>query len=442
MLIYICSIFREPVSVDSKPSTKSDPTAPSRSSIRRQRSIRYSRHPQLISNIRGAHGQSTRPTVPQPPRIISRTSSSREPRSSRDHGDERRESSSPNSLLSTFNRREVGQRLLRDALRHGNPGRRMRIPRESTLRFEMPSPPWSASDHSGSSPGGNGPGTVQSRHMSLTPRFAPAYPFTDQDLGQRSPESLPRPERPSLSEDSLDSNMPLLRRVGHRSVTEANNSHSDSRQPSVDGLGDRQRSPSPPDDNNENDTWETLLTTITPDDHLPSADSSFTSATASATNALSRNYGLSSANTSFSPSFNSNAGTARLVLDPYPAEFFTCDIPSDGSDTEAEFDDSMETSSRERRRHSRRNDADTPRNTGQEQANHSHDSQSSFSFRRDGADPDLQQMQAILDRLARREGIPDEWWAAAGLSRSIGQRLGVNVDLPSTDIGDTPANGQ
>src|SRR5690606_26327942 len=122
------------------------------------------------------------------------------------------------------------------------------------------------------------------------------------------------------------------------SVTEANSSQPDGTQQSVDGLGDRQRSLSPPDDNAENDTWETLLTTITPDEHLPSADSSFTSATASASGALSRNYGLSSSTSTFTPSFNSSSGTAQLVLDPYPAGFFTCDFPSDGSDTEAEVD--------------------------------------------------------------------------------------------------------
>ena len=48
------------------------------------------------------------------------------------------------------------------------------------------------------------------------------------------------------------------------------------RSTAIDGLGDRDRSLSP------DDNWETLLTTITPDLQLPSADSSFTSATASA----------------------------------------------------------------------------------------------------------------------------------------------------------------
>ena len=56
----------------------------------------------------------------------------------------------------------------------------------------------------------------------------------------------------------------------------------------LDGLGDRQRSFSPDDD-----TWETMLTTITPDERHPSAHSSFTTATASASS-LSSNSATSS----------------------------------------------------------------------------------------------------------------------------------------------------
>jgi hypothetical protein len=44
---------------------------------------------------------------------------------------------------------------------------------------------------------------------------------------------------------------------------------------------------------------------------------------------------------------------------------------------------------------------------------------------------DLQQMQAILDRLARREDIPDDWWAAAGLARTLDRGLSASMD--STD---------
>lgn len=51
----------------------------------------------------------------------------------------------------------------------------------------------------------------------------------------------------------------------------------------IDGLGDRERSLSP----DVNGTWDTLLTTLTPDPQPPSAGSSFASATASNTTSQS-----------------------------------------------------------------------------------------------------------------------------------------------------------
>ena len=53
-------------------------------------------------------------------------------------------------------------------------------------------------------------------------------------------------------------------------------------QSNLDGLGDRERSFSP-----EDDQWETMLTTIPPDERFPSAHSSFTSTTASSTSTSS-----------------------------------------------------------------------------------------------------------------------------------------------------------
>ncbi|KAK8202683.1 hypothetical protein IWZ01DRAFT_545427 [Phyllosticta capitalensis] len=95
------------------------------------------------------------------------------------------------------------------------------------------------------------------------------------------PNRLPIPDAPDF---------PPLRRMGRRQVTDGPMPPSGLRQSTlrdswsptnVDGLGDRERSisspPSPPSDH-----WETMLTTITPDAHLPSVDSSFTSAAASA----------------------------------------------------------------------------------------------------------------------------------------------------------------
>ena len=66
---------------------------------------------------------------------------------------------------------------------------------------------------------------------------------------------------------------------------------------SFDGLGDRSRSFTP-----ESDHWETMLTTIAPDTHLPSADSSFTSAAASASFSTSRSHSADSLSQSASTS--------------------------------------------------------------------------------------------------------------------------------------------
>ena len=73
--------------------------------------------------------------------------------------------------------------------------------------------------------------------------------------------------------------LPPLRRMGRRLDVPSPITHAQRTriQSHVDGLGDRRRSFSPDDD-----AWDTLLTTITPDERVPSVHSSFTSATASA----------------------------------------------------------------------------------------------------------------------------------------------------------------
>lgn len=67
----------------------------------------------------------------------------------------------------------------------------------------------------------------------------------------------------------------------------------------IDGLGDRELSLGPEDDEEE-EAWEVMQTTVAPDHTLPSADSSFTSAAASASFSASRSHSAqSSAPTSF-----------------------------------------------------------------------------------------------------------------------------------------------
>lgn len=442
-------MYREPSPTGAKTSIKNDPSAAARSSIRRHGAIR---RPSRNGSSRPGHGGPFLPTFRRQWTDEINRELERETGLTRRHarspvfGDDALLDPPGRSVWADFARRDAGQRLLRDALLHGRPGRRLRIPRESTLRFEMPSPPWSTSDLVNRSSSADDSGNQQtSEHLPFTPRFAPAFAYHSTISSQPHPDVAVLSPFPRLdgssSDDAAGSNLPLLRRVGHRSVNEANR-QAQNRDPTVDGLGDRQRSISP-DDDNENDTWETLLTTITPDAHLPSADSSFTSATASASTDLSRNGGSTNSTTSsqtLPSSLDSTAATMHMVLDPYPEFFNPCDYPtSSESDTETDSDADHRPFAAIRRRHR----AQTrllrrPYSLGSTQDNQPPIPAVSFSFSQDTADPDLQQIQAILHRLTGREDIPDEWWAGAGLSRTMGRRLGAGDELPNTDTSDGP----
>ena len=77
----------------------------------------------------------------------------------------------------------------------------------------------------------------------------------------------------------------------------------------VDGLGDRERSFSPDDDQ-----WETMLTTIPPDERVPSTHSSFTSATASSSS-LSSNTVSSYGTLVTAPSTSTDMETCPVEFD-------------------------------------------------------------------------------------------------------------------------------
>ena len=72
--------------------------------------------------------------------------------------------------------------------------------------------------------------------------------------------------------------LPRLSRMGRPTRAISRRARRHHHQSNLDGLGDRERSFSPDDDQ-----WETMLTTIPPDERVPSAHSSFTSATMSST---------------------------------------------------------------------------------------------------------------------------------------------------------------
>lgn len=422
-------MYRESSPEASKNKPIKDPSAAARSSIRRQAAIRRpSRH--NTSTLRSASLHS-----PFPREIVDEIE--REA-----HGLQRHiRSPVPNttsgedpfdltSMISDANRREAGQRLLHEALRHGRPGQRLRIPRNT---FNLDS-------YRRASPGVDSGRRQSSEHaVALTPSFAPAIAYHRR-------VSPPPQTRPSLSSfppegfEVVGSTVPLLRRVGRRSVNEANRTmHHDT---TVDGLGDRQRSMSP-DDDASNDAWETLLTTITPDDNLPSADSSFASASASGLNvsgsAGSRNQGRSFQ--TLPSSLDSSTATVRMVLDPYPEYINPCDYPSSTDSDSASEGDSNQLSlwRRYRRRMHQMSTSRRSDDLHSTMSSHPPIPAFSFAFSNSSTDPELQQMQAILDRLARREVIPDDWWAAAGLSPTIGHRLGTNNGSNDTETTDASA---
>ncbi|KAL4983594.1 hypothetical protein BDW68DRAFT_32310 [Aspergillus falconensis] len=415
-------MYHEPSSTEAtKNNSVKDPCAAARSAIRRQATVRRP------SRYGGSAWRSATLRSPFPRPIIDEIEreASGLPRLSHSPPSMPARSSDPFDLNSSLADTSRRLRMIDDALRH-RPGHRLRVPRTSIL-----------SDlNSRSSAAGDANARLESQdHLPLTPRFAPAIayhrsstPLAGSDLFPRSP----MPRHDGLGEEtSTGSFIPLLRRVGQRSI---NDTSLTSRRPPIDGLGDRQRSVDLEDDH-ANDAWETLLTTITPDSNLPSADS-FTSASASVSNG-SHNDILRSSATSLESVLNPlppTAPTVQMTLDPYQESTIPCDYPS-STDSGTESDGEITQQSLFRRYRRRMREVESLRRSQNRQSvinNASSIPTISLAFSDSSTDQDLQNMQAILDRLARREYVPDDWWAAAGLSRTIGQRAGAGDELDNT----------
>ncbi|KAI0400209.1 hypothetical protein F4802DRAFT_504294 [Xylaria palmicola] len=160
-----------------------------------------------------------------------------------------------------------------------------------------------------------------------------------------------------------------------------------------DGLGDRDRSLSPEGDG----VWDTLQSTLTPDPQPPSVSTSFASTVTAATPPTN---GVNSINTSVT------------TPDEEP------ELPFDFGNSRSDCEDDMEEQtllgpSGQHTPNGRRSYADVL--TGMQMR---HSSESA-----DTNDPDrewLSGMHRIVRGLASRSDlIPDEWWAQAGLSRSM-----------------------
>lgn len=168
-----------------------------------------------------------------------------------------------------------------------------------------------------------------------------------------------------------------------------------------DGLGDRDRSLSPEGDG----VWDTLLSSITPDPQPPSVGTSFasTSAPASAPASAATSQSASNSARSSHTSLTVPAGARQTE----EADMFDFDYPCESSgETDTEGDDEAESGE------------NTLRRFGRSYADVVARSQSQ-SHREDDDSLSVESMQRIVRNLARREDIPDEWWAEAGLSRSL-----------------------
>ncbi|MCJ1275213.1 hypothetical protein MMC21_003014 [Puttea exsequens] len=360
-------LFVEPDAVerDSKPAHKADPTAPARSTIRRQRTVRYSPnvrdHQTNLSNVisRTQSRSQGRMRMLADRRSLledirrrdrSTTSSDLAPGEARDV---EAEADQAHSEASQRSRLDSGRALLRDALSYERPGRHTRA--RGSIRSEqpqigdpssldetaethplsrlddttlqspqfLPTPPYNSGEVSSWSPSYSSTPPLGS--ASLTPRFAPAHRLDADDearanaereevlarlavrmtemrnngeqeyvaghravinrMRRRNPAGLTLEDREAEAAylESVETRLNLMHRMREHDRRESSPSHhlaeSTSVSPprtSVDGLGDRERSFSPEDDH-----WETMLTSIQPDEHVPSNHSSFTTTSAS-----------------------------------------------------------------------------------------------------------------------------------------------------------------
>ena len=489
-------MFCEPHAVDSKATVKADPTAPARSAIRRQRTVRYSpnvRDHQSTLSALLSHGQNR---SQGPMRVLADRRSLLE--------DIRRQDRSATSSISTptntqqveaeadlahseasqRSRLESGRALLRDALSYERPGRRRRIPRQTafseapaamalwrpvgaedsgelqtsaradearspTPRY-LPTPPYTSGDTSNRS-SQYGPSPPLGTAL-LTPRFAPAHRLDGEDevranavreevltrLSSRMAEMMDSGEREhiaihaaqiarmrDLDEEALTSEvreqeaaylelvetrlelmrrvrdhdlaeLPRLRRMGRPTRAISRRTRRQHNQSNLDGLGDRERSFSPDDDQ-----WETMLTTIPLDERVPSAHSSFTSAT------------MSSSSTS--PSSNPTSSYGTMITAPSTnTDIEAC--PADYSDSEDDSIDAFDAQVAQVESQANRVEA-LPQRLDQQQYREEHLVRRRRILERE---QELQQMEANLHRLERQ--LSEERPVAVGRHIVMGGR--------------------
>ncbi|OAP60779.1 hypothetical protein AYL99_05781 [Fonsecaea erecta] len=212
------------------------------------------------------------------------------------------------------------------------------------------------------------------------------YRATPQPLGlDRSPGG------PATSTPPPESLYPALRRVNHISPRPLGESR-----PRVDGLGDRLRSPSPMSDGPVEENWGTLLDTLT-----TGPSSTATSFLSSRSNSRSGSNQSSQATTT-TTSFGEIGGDDSCDLD----------LPTGITEEDARMI---------RARHGRlRRDASArPRRSDMWNTLTSELSNQSDPPRINERVVELEMLGTILDRMQSRQEIPEELWAAVGLSPDI-----------------------
>lgn len=388
----------------SRANLKRDPTAAGRSSIRRHRSVRHLPRSHLRQNaFGGLQGFG-----------------------SRDGPDRDRPRRAPFPLyLDDLSDSEVARREGPRSLGVLS-GRRGRTPRESSmgessLRFEMPPIPilLSSIDHMTPSTNTASDPPARGERVALTPRFAPAYPAFS-----RSPDA----RSPNVSRGNSHDVTSRFHPSSHRSSVDSDNLH----RLSIDGLGDRERSFSPGDNGGGGDIWETFFGSVVPEERLPNESllaSSGPSAPAGLRGGSSghldrlRPVGLP-------PWLPSSLDSPRL---PAP-ELIHCEFvygDDEADDTEAESD--LERDAPAGRRDIRRAAVrPSPRDTGDNRASNPDPTTGSSA----ATNPTPLQngiIRTIINRLSRRDDIPDEWWASFGLSRTIPAQSEANAPQVSND---------
>ncbi|PBP25098.1 hypothetical protein BUE80_DR003916 [Diplocarpon rosae] len=236
---------------------------------------------------------------------------------------------------------------------------------------------------------------------SVTPVLSPSHqPLTTGRI--ESPWRIPLEEavaeststEPLLTEPLSTNRSTLSQRIHALSRT-ANNTGRSLRlaRPRLDGLGDRDRSFSP----EGGAAWDTLLTSITPDPQPPSAGSSFASTSAAAAAASSSESGPSSTSTSLT-------SLDRVAVEP------ECDVSETESNAEEDediygLDDDLHHLSRHRGERLWRTYAEVVT------------ARADLATRNDTEH--LGGLHRIISRMARRDDVPETWWASAGLSRNL-----------------------